>query len=452
MATVADPPLPPVDRAGDSRRPSTLAAAAFAYSTQVGVAALSLVNVLIVARALGPTGRGDVVFLITIAILSSQIASLSVSEAISVHAGTNPERRPSLASNAAVLAAVLGLATVAALVLLVLGLPGIGPHLSISLWALALAAIAPLILQEYLSRLAMAEYRFSIANAAFLAPAVFQVVVNGSLYAAGELTVARAMLAWVCGQLLALALLAFGVVRSGAGFGRPDAALGRRMVGFGLKAHGSRSLMWGNYRLDQWLVGALAGSRELGLYSVAVAWAEGLFLLPQAIAIIQRPDLVRDDRASAGRRAATGYRLATLATLPLVLVLVLAAPFLCERVFGAAFGGSVGMLRVLAVGGFGIVAAKLLGSALIAQRRPLLETIATAGAFVATVVLDVVLIPRHGGLGAATASSIAYTVGGLLVALIAARTLRFSLRDLVPTLSDLHAARQMVGVLRRRTA
>jgi O-antigen/teichoic acid export membrane protein len=453
VATVADPPLPPVGRADDSsRRPSTFSSVAFAYSTQVAVAVLSLGNVLIVARALGPTGRGDVVFLITIAILSSQFASLSVSEAISVRAGTNPEQRPSLASNAAVLAAVLGLATVAALVLLVLGIPGIGPHLSVSLWAMALAVIAPLILQEYLSRLAMAEYRFSIANAAFLVPAVFQVVVNGSLYSAGELTVARAMLAWVGGQLLALMLLVLGVVRSGAGFGRPDPTLGRSMVGFGLKAHGSRSLMWGNYRLDMWLVGALAGSRELGLYSVAVAWAEGLFLLPQAIAIIQRPDLVRDDAATAGRRAATGFRLATLASVPLVLGLVLAAPFLCEMVFGADFGGSAGMLRVLSVGGFGIVAAKLLGSALIAQKRPLLETIATAGAFVVTVVLDVVLIPGHGGMGAAIASSTAYMIGGSLVALIAARTLRFSLGDLVPTLSDVHSARGMLGVLRRRTA
>jgi O-antigen/teichoic acid export membrane protein len=453
VATLADPPLPPLEPADPStRRPSTLASAAFAYSTQVAVAVLSLGNVLIVARALGPTGRGDVVFLITIAILSSQVASLSVSEAISVHAGTSPERRPSLASNAAVLAAVLGLATVAALVLLVLGIPGIGPHLSVSLWALALAAIAPLILQEYLSRLAMAEYRFPIANAAFLVPAAVQVVVNGSLYAAGELTVTRAMLAWVCGQLLALALLVVGVLRSGAGFGRPDPALGRNMVGFGLKAHGSRSLMWGNYRLDQWLVGALAGSRELGLYSVAVAWAEGLFLLPQAIAIIQRPDLVRDDPATAGRRAATGVRMATVASVPLVLGLVLAAPFLCEKVFGAAFAGSVDMLRLLAVGGFGIVAAKLLGSALIAQRRPLLETIATGGAFVVTVVLDVVLIPGHGGLGAAIASSTAYTVGGMLVAVIASRTLRFSLGDLVPSLSDVHSARGMLAVLRRRTA
>jgi O-antigen/teichoic acid export membrane protein len=449
VATVADPPLPPAE---PTRRSSTLASAAFAYSTQVAVAVLSLGNVLIVARALGPSGRGDVVFLITIAILSSQIASLSVSEAISVFAGRSPEQRPTLASNAVVLSGGLGAAAVAVLVLLMLGLPGISPHLSIGLRALALASIAPLILQEYLSRLTMAEYRFAVSNAAFLVPAVVQIVVNGAVYAGGGLTVGHAMLTWVGGQLLSLALLVWAVGWTGAGFGRPEPLLGRRMVGFGLKAHGSRSLMWGNYRLDQWLVGALAGSRQLGLYSVAVAWAEGLFLLPQAIAIVQRPDLVRDDPAAAGSRAAKGVRLAALASVPLVLGLVLLAPVLCEDLFGPKFAGSIDQLRVLALGGFGILAVKLLGSALIAQKRPLLETIGTAGAFVVTLVLDVILIPRHGGLGAAIASSTAYAVGGLLVALVAARTLRFSLADLLPTPSDVRSTRGMLGTLRRRSA
>jgi O-antigen/teichoic acid export membrane protein len=453
VANIADPPLPQagpaVDRPG---RSSAFTSAVFTYSTQVAIAALSLLNVLVVARALGPSGRGDVVFLITVIILASQFASLSVSEAISVHAGREPGRRASLASNAAILAAVLGLAAAAALLLLKLGLPGIGPDLNASLWALALVSIAPLVLQEYLSRLAMAEYRFAVANAALLVPALFQVLVNGALYAAGELTVGRAMLAWVVGQVLSLAVLLVAVVGSGSGFGRPDVALGRGMVAFGLKAHGSRSLQWGNYRVDQWLVGALAGSAELGLYSVAVAWAEGLFLLPQAIAIVQRPDLVRDDPDRAGRRAARGFRLVILSTAPLVLGLLVLAPFLCTTLFGAEFGGSVRMLRVLAVGGFGIVAMRVLGSALIAQRRPVLETIATASAFAATLVLDVLLIPDHGGLGASIASTAAYSVGGVAVAVIAARTLLFPLRSLVPGLADVRSARGMLEVLRGRTA
>ena len=50
------------------------------FGTQIAIAVLSLVNVLLVARTLGPTGRGDVAFLTTIAYFTSQLALLGVSQ------------------------------------------------------------------------------------------------------------------------------------------------------------------------------------------------------------------------------------------------------------------------------------------------------------------------------------------------------------------------------------
>ena len=90
------------------------------------------------------------------------------------------------------------------------------------------------------------------------------------------------------------------------------------MVTFGLKSHGGRVLQLGNYRLDQWFVGAIAGNRELGLYSVAVAWAESLLDLPRAVMDAQRPYLVRLEQRSAGVQAAKAVRLTMLISAPLV--------------------------------------------------------------------------------------------------------------------------------------
>ena len=47
----------------------------------------------------------------------------------------------------------------------------------------------------------------------------------------------------------------------------------------------------------------------------------------------------------------------------------------------------------------------------------------SALAFVVTIALDLLLIPSHGGLGAALASTIAYLAGGLAVAVIFVRVL-----------------------------
>ena len=153
-------------------------------------------------------------------------------------------------------------------------------------------------------------------------------------------------------------------------------------------------MLLGNYRLDQWLLGAIAGSRELGLYSVAVAWAEALWYLPTALAAVQRPDLVRATRGEAMMQTARAFRAVVVVTALLIVITIVVAPVLCVTVFGDDFKGSIDDLRILAFGALGVVALKQLGNALTAQGRPLDASAAIGVAFAATVVLDILLIPR----------------------------------------------------------
>jgi O-antigen/teichoic acid export membrane protein len=200
-----------------------------------------------------------------------------------------------------------------------------------------------------------------------------------------------------------------------AGFGAPDVRLLRRAVVFGVKSHPGRVMLLGNYRLDQWILGALAGTRELGLYSVAVAWSETLFYLPTALSLVQRPDLVRVSKAKAREETASAFRAGIVATAVLAAGVFLAAPFLCVTIFGPTFAGSVEQLRILTLGAFGIVALKQLGNALTAQQFPVLNSAMMAIAFVVVTALDFALIPTFGGVGAAVASTIAYTTGGIAI-------------------------------------
>ena len=442
------PPAAPREPAdpGD-RRPSFSRSILQTYGTQVTTAALALINVLVVARALGPGGRGDVAFLTTIGFLMKNLASFGVDESNVNFAGQEPKLTPSLATNSVIIASVLGTLAVGAVLLLVALVPGAGGEVSAGQRMLVLAAVPMLIMQLYFQFLAIASYGFTATNLSWLLPAVLNASANGALALLGALSVTRAVTVWVIGQLLATALLIWFVTRRSGGFGRPSLSLTRRMLGFGIKAHAGRVMLLGNYRLDQWILGAVSGSRELGLYNVAVSWSEGLFFLPQALMQVQRPDLVRADRRDAARQAATVLRISLVVTALLGGALLGLAPFLCVTVFGPSFEGSIDDLRVLAFGGFGIAALKMLGSALTAQGRPLLETASVGVAFAVILVLDVVLIPSHGGLGAAFASVIAYSAGGFAVGIIFARTLGARLSDLVPRPSDLP---WLIGRLRRR--
>jgi O-antigen/teichoic acid export membrane protein len=442
-----------VNRSGanETKTPRFAGAALTTFATRLAVAVLSFGSILVIARALGPEGRGDVALLTAIATLSSQLAVLGVDEANVNLAAAVPERRPTLATNSVVLSAVFGALAIGILLPLFAVFPGLGGETEAGLRLVALAAIPGLILQTYLTFLIRGQFGFGITNVSWLASPAITFVANVAFWLAGALSVTSAFSIWVLAHIATVLLLVWYVARRGSGFGRPQLALARRSLGFGLRSHVGRMMMSGNYRADQWFVGAIAGSRELGLYNIAVAGAEVLFYVPTVLVLVQRPFLVRADRAEARRLTAKGFRTGIVLTAPLVLVGVVFAPFLTVTIFGADFEGAVDDLRILLIGVFGLLALQQLGNALTAQGRPGLWASAAAVTFAAMVALDILLIPPFGGEGAAIASRVAYTLGGAVAIVFFLRFFGGPASALVPRLSEVpEYGRTLVRTVRRR--
>ncbi|MGZ4334118.1 MAG: oligosaccharide flippase family protein [Gaiellaceae bacterium] len=429
-------------------RPSFVSSAVITYATQLVVGVLSLANVFIVARNLGAQGRGDVAFLAAIAYLTSQLASFGVQQANGNVGAAHPEKRPALATNSCLFAALYGSVAAAVVLTGIKLFPDVGGDQPMWLLLLALGVMPLMILSQYLLLLLQAEYRFVVSNASWLIPPILNVTLNGLLSVANALTPARAFSTWVLGQVISGAVLVYGVQRR-TGFGRPDVGLAVESAKFGVKTHFGRIMLLGNYRVDQWILGAVSETRALGVYSVAVSWAEVLFFIPTVLSMVLRPDLARADRRGAGESASIVFRAAIVLTIPLAIFLIIAAPFLCVTLLGSDFAGSVPQMRILTLGAFGVVALKILGSSLTAQRRPYLETAAIGGAFVMTLLLDVLLIPGHAGMGASIASTVAYATGGVAVMLIFGRALGVPLRRLVPGRSDVRRLIAVIGRGRR---
>ncbi|QXJ21896.1 oligosaccharide flippase family protein [Actinomadura graeca] len=202
-----------------------------------------------------------------------------------------------------------------------------------------------------------------------------------------------------------------------AGWGRPDPRLGRTISGYGLRGYLGQLIDLLQLRFDMALLGALAGPKVLGVYTVASKFAELVQLPGLALNYVLYPDFAKEDRATATRRTARlvlpALGVSVLAALPLALVAGTALPWVFGDVFDDAVVPTyIRLAGVVTFGVTGLVMAYLYGVG-----RPGAASTGQGIGLLVVVVLGAVLIPAHGAVGAAIATSVSFvaTTVALLV-------------------------------------
>ena len=191
-------------------------------------------------------------------------------------------------------------------------------------------------------------------------------------------------------------------------WGRPDFGLARTVCLFGLRGQVGGVVSLLNLRLDFLLLGWLSGPAVLGTYSIASKYAELLRLPGLAVTYVAYPRFARLAPAAAWTRTRQLLAPALLLNAALAVPLAIAAGALLPAIYGRAFDGAVLPAWILLCGLLGEGAAGLITGFLYGRGRPGTNSWAMGAGLVATSILDLVLIPRHGAVGAAAASAIAY--------------------------------------------
>lgn len=407
------------------------------------------VAVLILARALGPTGRGTIAFITVTALVAARLAGLGIGEATAVFVARRPEARGALLTNVVVF--MLGGALLAAVIacgaLVALGgdrPAGVGaPELTILVCATLVSALGEggfffLLGCDRLRPLALITATVSWVYALLLV----------LLWATVGLTVLRAAVAWTAVESIrALAFLAQS--SRGLRLSRLDPGLLLESVRFGARAWVGSMARFLNFRTDQILMGFLATEAALGVYAVAVNASEVLLYLPAAMATALLPAAARADAGLRTEQALRAFRSAALVTGLAAVVAALLGPVALPLVFGAPFDASVTPFLWLLPGALGFVAVVVFSSALVAASHPGLSSVGPLVSLVVGIALDLVLIPRFGASGAAAAASVAFLAGGWAAVVAFRRRSPFAWRSLLlPRRGDLGVFRALARPLR----
>ena len=363
------------------------------------------VFVLLTARHLGPSGRGEIAIAFTLAWATTGVADLgtSTSGRISLlvpDSGVTARDVLSLTVVLIPLQAVLAASVVALLSLTSLNLSrGFG-------MAVVALSVATMMFHSTVS-LVYGLRRYGDVLAVEAALAVFQIVVLAGLLWTDRLTTTSAVVGMTVGPVLgAVRLVQVSGAWRHSGAVR-ETSPWRTLILDGLSPMAGSISLFLALRLDRIVLAVVAGTRSLGLFTVALAVPETLRVLPKAVG-----QVVADRGRSGIDSVATARRHARLFVAGHGVVLAGAAAvgwILLPVVFGEGFTDARDVLLVVTAAE-AVLGVHLMHQALLVGfARPKGIGLPQVVGAVVMVVLVLVMIPAWGIQGAAWASLLGYT-------------------------------------------
>lgn len=186
-----------------------------------------------------------------------------------------------------------------------------------------------------------------------------------------------------------------------------------------------------NYQVDIVFLENMVGSYDLGLYSVGVTLAELIWQLPSALGMVlfARSANSKSDAEASNRSA----KLLRLSWIPLIvgsIIFWIGAPFFVQLLYGQEFVEAGNVIRVLLPGIVLMVLFKILNADLAGRGHPLFALRIYLVTLVVNVGLNVFLIPEYGIYGAAFASTVSYILGAIIFSIAYHKHTGLRYRDL----------------------
>jgi O-antigen/teichoic acid export membrane protein len=164
-------------------------------------------------------------------------------------------------------------------------------------------------------------------------------------------------------------------------------------------------------RIDQVMLAEMVGEQEVGLYSAAVRLAEAWYFIPMTIVTSTFPNIVEARQANESlfyHKLQNLYRLMALLSYGISIPTTIFSSLIILTLFGSEYTKASSMLAVLIWSGLFVSLGTARSSFLIAMNQTRLHMMTVFWGCVINVSLNFILIPTHGGIGAAIATSIAY--------------------------------------------
>jgi len=391
----------------------------------------NLLSGIVIARALGPDGRGVTVALVTVTQLVGFLFASGVAQSLSYFIARRPEDGPRLLTTWVLMLIPL---TAVAIAITELLLPTIfatdgGQAIDIGRWFVFTIVLVVGLELNY--GLLLGSQDFVVYNALRFAQPLLAALSLAVLWALDALTVEITMVAATASTAVVLAVgLGRAVVRIGVG--RPAPRLGLTGLWFGARGQGQTLAANITARLDVAMLPAFVIAADVGLYSVATNISLIVYQLANTFAGLVLPAAASDPERGPIKVIGSLWASLLVAGGVAIGLAVFGRPLL-GLVYGDRFRDAVEPLLLLLPGAVLFAGSSILAAGIYAVGRPFTATIPQLLGMVVTVTGLVLFLPIGGITAAAIVSTVSYATVFLFTLIAYKRVAALTWRSFLPT-------------------
>jgi O-antigen/teichoic acid export membrane protein len=382
----------------------------------------TLLTSIVAARVLGPDDMGRQSFIAFVVMTVQQVSTQGIGYSIVRYTGDlvgqgRQNRIRSLVRFGWLLAVPVSI--LAAAVLLLVAVGGADPR---GAWAFGALAVLAGGLNQVPVRVLIGIQRWRSQSVVLLVTGAVSVVATIVVLAIGwGIT---GMLAVTAASALGILVWSFRLMqRCLAALPRPSLPLGamrRDVLLFALGNYGPFVLTFiVAQRSEFFFLERSSSDAQIALYSIAFAFLLALLAVPTGVRMVVIPSVATLIGAGDLERVRRGFsrlvRLSILVTVPVTAGALALGPTLLSLVYGSQYSGAGDVLLILLLP-LPLVPLASAGAALvIGFGRVKVPTLVSGIAAAVDIIAAVLLVPRYGAIGAATANSLAATASAVTV-------------------------------------
>ena len=391
------------------------------FLTRILSLIIGLATSIIIARILGPNGKGIYSLVILLPTLIVNFTNIGIGPATVYYIGKGKYPYKEIFGNNVIMSLIVGgFSIFIGLIIIIfsqdLFFSGISRHYL--LFSLTLIPFS--LFFAYTNSILLGLQRFKDYNLFSFIKTIFFLIMVVITLLIFKMNVFGVLLSNVLTSIV-VSLLLFVLVRGiiGGNYFRIKRDYIKDISTYGIKAHLSNILSFLHLRLDMLLINVFMNPLAVGYYSISVTITEKLWLVSQSASTVLFPKVSseKDEKMLKEFTPIVSRNVLLITGLGAILIFFLSR-WIVILLFSEAYLPAVEPLQILLIGTVAVSGGRVLGNDIAGRGRPILNTYLNTLTVVVNLCLDVLWIPKFGIAGAAWATTISYSValiGSLLV-------------------------------------